>query len=55
VETAGAMWYGSDIADREANEDQQALENYATQLKNQGYSIGNKVGYGILRERFLRL
>jgi manganese transport protein len=46
VETAGAMWYGSDIADREANEDQQALENYATQLKDQGYRSEIKIGYG---------
>ena len=46
VETAGAMWYGSEIADREANEDQQALENYASQLKTQGYHSEVKIGYG---------
>ncbi|MBI1767367.1 MAG: Nramp family divalent metal transporter [Bacteroidetes bacterium] len=46
VETAGAMWYGSDIQDREAKEDQQSLENYATQLKQQGYQSEIKIGYG---------
>ncbi len=46
VETAGAMWYGSEIADREANEDTAALENYSSQLKQQGYSAEVKVGYG---------
>ena len=40
------MWYGSEIADREANEDQQALENYASQLKTQGYHSEVKIGYG---------
>src|SRR5260221_3530878 len=46
VETAGAMWYGSEIQDLEAKEDQQSLENYATQLKQQGYRSEIKIGYG---------
>ncbi|MGC4022263.1 MAG: Nramp family divalent metal transporter [Cyclobacteriaceae bacterium] len=46
VETAGAMWYGSEIADREADEDAVALKNYAEQLKQQGYRVKAKVGYG---------
>jgi manganese transport protein len=46
VETAGAMWYGSEIADREADEDTSALENYSTQLRQQGYRVEIKVGYG---------
>jgi len=46
VETAGAMWYGSEIADHEANEDAASLENYAAQLKLQGYRVETKVGYG---------
>lgn len=46
VETAGAMWYGSDIQDLEAKEDQQSLENYATQLRQQGYRSEIKIGYG---------
>ncbi|MBS1680475.1 MAG: Nramp family divalent metal transporter [Bacteroidetes bacterium] len=46
VETAGAMWYGSEIADHEANEDAVALKNYAEQLQQQGYRVKAKVGYG---------
>jgi manganese transport protein len=46
VETAGAMWYGSEIADREADEDAFALKDYASQLQAQGYSVEIKVGYG---------
>jgi len=46
VETAGAMWYGSDIQDREAKEDNAALENYSSQLRQQGYQSEIKIGYG---------
>ncbi|HCW08525.1 MAG TPA: hypothetical protein DGG95_14295 [Cytophagales bacterium] len=46
VETAGAMIYGSEIADHEANEDAFALENYAEQLKQQGFNTSIKIGYG---------
>lgn len=46
VETAGAMWYGSEIADREADEDASALNDYAAQLQAQGYRVEVKVGYG---------
>lgn len=46
VETAGAMWYGSEIADREASEDANALKNYADQLTTMGYTCEIKVGYG---------
>ena len=46
VETAGAMWYGSEIADREADEDATALKNYSEQLQQQGYRVKIKVGYG---------
>jgi len=46
VETAGAMWYGSEIADRESSEDSLALKDYLFQLKNQGYQAEMKIGYG---------
>ncbi len=46
VETAGAMWYGSEIADREADEDASGLKNYLEQLQQQGYQVKMKVGYG---------
>ena len=46
VETAGAIWYGSEIADRESAEDKSALKNYTDQLKNQGYQVEMEIGYG---------
>lgn len=46
VETAGAMWYGSEIADHESNADAAALTSYANQLKEQGYQVEIKIGFG---------
>lgn len=46
VETAGAMVYGSDIADRESKEDAAALQNYLHQLHDLGYEAELKIGYG---------
>ncbi len=46
VETAGAMVYGSDIADRESKEDTEALEKYFLQLQELGYHAEIKVGFG---------
>ncbi len=46
VETAGAMWYGREIADHESNEDEAALKSYADQLINQGYEADFKIGFG---------
>jgi manganese transport protein len=46
VETAGAMVYGSDIADQESDRDTVALENYRTQLEEKGYDVEIKVGFG---------
>ncbi len=51
VETAGAMVYGSEIADRETKEDKVALELYVTQLEDLGYHAELKVGYGNPRRR----
>ncbi len=51
VETAGAMVYGSEIADRETKEDKDALELYVTQLKDLGYHAELKVGYGNPRRK----
>ncbi|MBS1486457.1 MAG: Nramp family divalent metal transporter [Bacteroidetes bacterium] len=50
VETAGAMWYGSEIADREAHEDAVALKNYSDQLSALGYVNETKIGYGNPRQ-----
>lgn len=46
VESAGAMVYGSAIADKESSEDKDALNNYVSQLKEKGYQVEMKIGYG---------
>ncbi|MBL0744198.1 Nramp family divalent metal transporter [Chryseolinea lacunae] len=46
VETAGAMVYGSHIADHESHRDVASLENYRDQLRAQGYTVDIKIGYG---------
>jgi manganese transport protein len=46
VETAGAIWYGSEIADRESDVDSNSLKNYVDQLKQQGYEVEMKIGFG---------
>ena len=46
TESAGAMVYGSNIADRETSEDKASLELYQTQLKELGYKSETKIGYG---------
>jgi manganese transport protein len=46
VETAGAIWYGSEIADRESSVDTASLQNYLDQLKLQGYQVEMQIGYG---------
>jgi len=51
VETAGAMVYGSEIADQESGEDRQALQNYANQLQQQGFLVEVMVGYGSPKRR----
>ena len=51
VETAGAMVYGSEIADLESTEDKAALEKYLLQLRELGYHAEIKVGYGNPRRR----
>jgi manganese transport protein len=51
VETAGAMVYGSEIADHESSEDLVSLESYRQQLLSNGYSVAIKVGYGNPKRR----
>ncbi len=51
VETAGAMVYGSEIADHESKEDREALEKYHLQLRELGYRVEIKVGYGNPKRR----
>jgi len=46
VETAGAMVYGSDIADMESKEDAAALEKYQKQIIDSGYQVEIRIGYG---------
>lgn len=46
VETAGAMVYGSDIADMESAEDAAALNKYRDQIAQLGYEIDIRIGYG---------
>jgi manganese transport protein len=46
VETAGAIWYGSEIADRESSVDTASLQDYLDQLKQQGYQVEIQIGYG---------
>jgi manganese transport protein len=40
------MWYGSEIADHESSADTAALSSYATQLREQGYQVEIKIGFG---------
>ncbi|MBX2941364.1 MAG: Nramp family divalent metal transporter [Cyclobacteriaceae bacterium] len=51
VETAGAMVYGSSIADKESSVDNAALQNYASQLIEKGYEVEIKIGYGNPKRR----
>ncbi len=46
VESAGAMVYGSSIADKESSLDKAALTKYADQLIELGYAVEIKIGYG---------
>lgn len=46
VETAGAMVYGSEIDDLESSIDHAALHSYKTQIRNKGYQVSIKIGYG---------
>ena len=51
VESAGALVYGSTIADKESNLDKEALTNYANQLKALGYQAETKIGFGNPRRK----
>ncbi|HEY9005552.1 Nramp family divalent metal transporter [Ohtaekwangia sp.] len=46
VETAGALVYGSDIADLESAKDHAALSNYKNQIIAKGYTAELKIGFG---------
>ncbi len=46
VETAGAIWYGSEIADSESSVDTASLQDYLDQLKQQDYQVEMQIGYG---------
>lgn len=49
VESAGAQWYGNNIADLESAKDAESLQDYKMQLTNQGYHAETQIGYGIAR------
>jgi manganese transport protein len=51
VETAGAMVYGPDIADRESTKDELAMEHYVEQLLEKGYHAHLQIGFGNPRRR----
>jgi manganese transport protein len=55
VETAGALVYGSDIADHESEQDKQALYQYAEQLQTKGYMVEMQMGYGNPRRKIPKL
>lgn len=46
VETAGAMVYGSEIADLESSEDAAALEVYLKQIREKGFTASSRIGFG---------
>jgi manganese transport protein len=46
VETAGAMVYGSEINDLESLTDKAALQSYRTQIREKGYRVEIKIGFG---------
>jgi manganese transport protein len=46
VETAGAIVMGSDINDLEAESDRKNLEKYAENLRELGFHVEAKIGYG---------
>jgi manganese transport protein len=46
VETAGAIVMGSDINDLEAETDRKNLEGYAVSLRELGFDVEAKIGYG---------
>ncbi|MBI1288353.1 MAG: Mn(2+) uptake NRAMP transporter MntH [Flavobacteriales bacterium] len=46
VETAGALYLGSEIKDFETSEDTENLERYAQRLRSEGYQVTTKLGYG---------
>lgn len=55
VETAGAMMYGSDIADHESAKDTVSLENYKKQLIDNGFDVEVMIGYGNPRRTIPKL
>ncbi|MEK6780734.1 MAG: Nramp family divalent metal transporter [Bacteroidota bacterium] len=46
VETAGAIVYGSEIADHESSEDAHALQQYMKQLQEKNFQVEMRIGYG---------
>lgn len=51
VESAGAMVYGSEIADHEVTSDTQALKNYVSQLKERKFDVEMQIGFGNPRRK----
>ncbi len=55
VETAGAMIYGSEIADFESGRDAQNIREYAQQLIDRGYQVDTQIGFGNPRRTIPRM
>ncbi len=55
VETAGALFYGSEIEDHESEKDIQNLAAYAQQLKDTGYTVDTQIDYGNPRRTIPKL
>lgn len=55
VETAGARSYGDEISDHETNEDIAQLKVYADHLRQQGYTVTEKIGFGNPKKEIPRI
>ncbi len=55
VESAGAMVYGSEIADHEVTSDTTALTNYVNQLKERNLDVEMKMGFGNPRRKIPKM
>jgi manganese transport protein len=55
VETAGAHSYGEEISDHETNEDIAQLKIFANHLREQGYRVTEKIGFGNPKKEIPRI
>ena len=55
VESTGALVYGSSINDLETESDQAVLENYAFQMREQGYTVHTELVFGSAKKSIPKL